>query len=199
MAMLEWSADPEMPITEDRYLALPEEAQRSIEVVGGRITFSRNENRHHNRVARRLADRFDAARPADTATGVLTGYEMRYTTSHPGISGFSFRRPDVIVYRCFDDDRELMTSDVLLVAEVVPSDSRAAEIAEKYAEYAHEGIRTHLVVHLDADRHIETIREYRLDRAGRTYRLADTHQERLVLTDPFPVAFAFADLDARIR
>jgi hypothetical protein len=39
------------------------------------------------------------------------------------------------------------------------------------------------------------IQEYRLDWASRTYRLAETHVDVLVLDDPFPATIQFADLD----
>ncbi|WP_019927869.1 Uma2 family endonuclease [Nocardia sp. BMG111209] len=195
MATPAWAADPEMSIiTEDRYSALPEDVQRSIEVVDGRVIFCRSGSRQHNQVARRLANELEAARPEHPRTAVLTNFEMHYVVSRPNSPGSAFRRPDVILHRCFAEDRKLMTSDALLVVEVVSPGPEYT--VDKHAEYAREGIRIYLIVHLDAERHIEMIQEYRLDWASRTYRLTDTHQERLVLTDPFPVDIAFTALDA---
>jgi Uma2 family endonuclease len=183
-------------ITEDQYEALPEEVQRRIEVVNGQVVYCRSGSRQHNQVARRLANQFEAARPAHPCTEVLTDFEMHYVASRPSSPGFSFRRPDVVLHRCFDEDRKLMTSDVLLIAEVVSPGSEYTDTVDKHAEYAREGIQTYLIVHLDVERRIKIIQEYRLDWASRTYRQADTHHERLILTDPFPVDIAFADLDA---
>ncbi|MCX4094778.1 Uma2 family endonuclease [Nocardia sp. alder85J] len=121
---------------------------------------------------------------------------MHYVASRLTSPGFSFRRPDVVLNRCFDEDRKVMTSDALLVVEVGSPGSEYTDTVDKHAEYAREGIRTYLIVHLDADRRNKIIQEFRLDWASRTYRLADTHQERLVLTDPFPVDIAFTALDA---
>jgi Uma2 family endonuclease len=197
MALPAWAADPEMLIiTEEQFLMLPEEVQRSIEVISGQVIFCRSGSRQHNQVARRLANELEAARPEHPCTEVLTDFEMHYVASRPSSPGFSFRRPDVVLHRCFDEDRKLMTSDTLLVAEVVSPGSEYTDTVDKHAEYAREGIRTYLVVHLDAERHIKIIQEFRLDWASRTYRLADTHQDRLVLTDPFPVDITFTDLDA---
>ena len=196
MTMPAWATDPEMLIiTEEQYETLPEEVQRQIEVVSGQVIFCRSGSRQHNHVARRLANRLEDARPVHPCTEVLTDFEMHYVESRPNSPGFSFRRPDVILHRCFDEDRKLMTSDALLVVEVVSPGSEYADTVDKHAEYAREGIQTYLIVHLDAQRHIKIIQEYRLDWASRTYRQADTHQERLVLADPFPVDIAFADLD----
>ncbi|MQY21498.1 Uma2 family endonuclease [Nocardia macrotermitis] len=196
MSMPAWVTDPEMLIiTEEQYGALPEEVQRQIEVVSGQVMFCRSGSRQHNHVARRLANRLEDVRQGRSGTEVLTDFEMHYVDSRPNSPGFSFRRPDVILHRCFDQDRKLTTSDVLLVVEVVSPGSEYTDTVDKHAEYAREGIQTYLIVHLDAQRRIKIIQEYRLDWASRTYRQADTHQEQLILTDPFPVDIAFADLD----
>ncbi|MEU7766309.1 Uma2 family endonuclease [Nocardia sp. NPDC049190] len=148
-----------------------------------------------NNVARRLANALERASPAEPCTGVVTDFEMHYLRSRPASPGFSFRRPDVALHRRIEGDRKLTTADVLLVVEVVSSGSEYADSVDKCAEYANEGIPIYLIAHLDADRKVKIIQEYRLDWASRSYRLSETHQDVLGLTDPFPVEVDFAALD----
>ncbi|MFI2285461.1 Uma2 family endonuclease [Nocardia beijingensis] len=186
-----WATDPgALLITEEGYTALPEDIQRQIEVVDGHVIVCRSGTFEHNNVARRLANALEQAAPEEPCTGVVTDFEMHYVRSRPASPGFSFRRPDVALHRCVDGDRKLTTADVLLVVEVVSPGT-----VDKCAEYANEGIPIYLIVHLAADRKVKIIQEYRLDWASRSYRLAETHQDVLRLTAPFPVDVDFAALD----
>ncbi|WP_227997329.1 Uma2 family endonuclease [Nocardia australiensis] len=195
-ALPAWAADPEtLLITEEGYDALPVEVQKQIEVLDGRVIFCRSGSVEHNIVARRLANGFDAARPAEPCTQVVTDFEMHYHKVRPRSPGFSFRRPDVVVHRCFPRGQKLTTADALLVVEVISPGSEYIDTVDKRAEYAGEGIPTYLVVHLDGELRVKIVQEYRLDWASGNYRLAETHQEALVLKDPFPVEISFADLD----
>lgn len=191
-----WATDPRaLLISEANYYGLPEEVRQQIEVVDGHVIFCRSGSFQHNNVARRLANALERARPAEPCTGVVTDFEMHYVKGRPGSPGFSFRRPDVVLHRCVDEDRKLTTADALLVVEVVSPGSEYTDTVDKRAEYAHEGIPLYLVVHLDADRRVKIIQEFRLDWASRTYRLAETHQDLLRLTEPFPVEVTFTELD----
>jgi Putative restriction endonuclease len=56
-----------------------------------------------------------------------------------------FRRPDVVVYRCIDDDRgrwgrKPIAADCLIAVEIVSADSITTDIRDKRAEYAAAGI-----------------------------------------------------------
>jgi Uma2 family endonuclease len=191
-----WATDPEMLlITEEGYEALPEDVQRQIEVISSQVIFCRSGSLQHNNVARRLANTFESASPAEPCTGVVTDFEMHYRKGRPSSPGFSFRRPDVALHRCVEGDRKLTTADVLLAVEVVSPGTEYTDTVDKRAEYAYEGIPTYLVVHLDAERRVKIIQEYRLDWASGAYRLAETHQEALILKDPFPIEVSFAELD----
>ncbi|MFQ6326577.1 Uma2 family endonuclease [Nocardia sp. CWNU-33] len=195
-ALPAWAADPEtLLITEEGYEALPAEVQKQIEVLDGRVIFCRSGSVEHNIVARRLANGFDAARPAEPCTRVVTDFEMHYRKVRPRSPGFSFRRPDVVVHRCFPRGQKLTTEAALLVVEVISPGSEYIDTVDKRAEYAGEGIPTYLVVHLDGELRVKIIQEFRLDWASGNYRLAETHQEVLVLKEPFPVEIPFADLD----
>ncbi|MFI9510818.1 Uma2 family endonuclease [Nocardia sp. NPDC052566] len=192
-----WATDPEMLlITEEGYDALPEEVQKQIEVIDERVIFCRSGGVEHNIVARRLANGFDAARPAEPCTRVVTDFEMHYQRVRPRTRGFSFRRPDVVVHRCIPRGEKLHSDDVLLVVEVVSPGSEYIDTVDKHAEYATEGIPVYLVVHLDDELRVKIIQEYRLDWASGSYRRAEPHQEVLILNEPFPVRIPFTDLDS---
>ncbi|WP_378734427.1 Uma2 family endonuclease [Nocardia brasiliensis] len=192
-----WATDPEMLlIDEEGYAALPAEVQKQIEVIDGRVIFCRSGSVEHNIVARRLANGFDAARPAEPCTRVVTDFEMHYLKVRPNSPGFSFRRPDVTVHRCISRGQKLDTSDVMLVVEVVSPGSEYIDTVDKRAEYAAEGIPVYLVVHLDDELRVKIIQEYRLDWASGSYRQAEPHQEVLVLKEPFPVEIPFSAIDA---
>jgi Uma2 family endonuclease len=196
-ALPAWAADPEMLlIDEDGYDALPVEVQKRIEVLDGRVIFCRSGSPEHNTVARHLANAFDAARPDEPCTRVVTDIEMQYLHTRPRSAGFSFRRPDVVVYRCIERGRKPTTADVLLAVEVVSPGSEYIDTVDKRAEYAAEGIPTYLIVHLDAELRVEIVQEHRLDWASAGYRIAETHQDVLTLKEPFPVTVPFADIDA---
>jgi Uma2 family endonuclease len=192
-----WATDPaSLMLTEETYATLPDELRGSLEVIAGHVVFCRSGSVEHNIVARRLAQAFEAARPKEPCTRVVTDFEMHYRRDRPNSPGFSFRRPDVALHRCFDEDRTLTTADVLLVVEVVSPGSGYVDTVDKVAEYANEGIPIYLVVHLDAERKVKIIQEHRLDWASNSYRLVAAHQDTLYLSDPFKVVVPFADLDA---
>lgn len=196
-ALPDWAINPQqLVLTEEQYEELPEEAQKLIEVIDGLVIFCRSGSPEHNIVARRLATALDSAKPSEPCTRVLTDFEMRYRNEHPKTRGFSFRRPDVFVARCLPKGQMPRTSDVLIAVEVISPGSEYMDTVDKCAEYAAEGIPVYLVVHLDDDLRVKIIQEYRLDWASGTYRCAQTHQELLVLREPFPLMVAFADLDA---
>jgi Uma2 family endonuclease len=190
-----WMSDPEsLRLTEEQYDALPDRYRKLIEVIGGNVVFCRSGSPEHSDVARRLANKLEAARPEQPCLGVSTGVDVFFRRRK--IDGeFSFRRPDVSLYQCVERGTKLKATDVRLVVEVVSPGSGYTDTVDKVAEYAYEGIPVYLVVHLDGDLYVKMIQEYRLDWASRTYRLAEVHQGELVLDDPFPVTVAFSELD----
>ena len=192
-----WATNPEMLIiTEEGYDALPPEVASQVEVIDGRVIFCRSGSAEHNIVARRLANGFDAARPVEPCIRVVTDFEMHYVRDRPRSPGFSFRRPDVTVHRCIPRGQKLTAAAVLLAVEVVSPGSEYIDTVDKRAEYAGEGIATYLIVHLDNELRVKIVQEYRLDWASGSYRLAEIHQQILVLKEPFPVEIPFAGLDA---
>jgi Uma2 family endonuclease len=190
-----WTKDPHsLTLTGQQYDDLPDQARKLIEVIDGHLIFCQGGTPGHSDVARRLASRLEAAKPADPRTRVSTGIDVYFAGRERTDGTLSFRRPDVSVYRCIERGARLSARDALLVAEVVSPGSGYTDTVDKLAEYAHEGIPVYLIVFLDGDFLVKTIQEYRLDWASRTYRLAHGHVDELALEDPFPAVVAFSDL-----
>jgi Uma2 family endonuclease len=191
-----WTSDPEsLTLTEDEYDALPDQVRKLIEVIDGNIIFCQSGTPEHSDVSRRLANKLEAAKPEQPCTRVSTDIDVHFVKLRRKAGRFSFRRPDVSVYRCIERGSKLSTPDVLMVVEVVSPGSGYTDTVDKLAEYAHEGIPIYLIVFLDGDLYVKVIHEYRLDWASRTYRMVEAHVDVLALDDPFPVTITFAELE----
>ncbi|WP_433580403.1 Uma2 family endonuclease [Nocardia brasiliensis] len=191
-----WADDPgALEMSEAAYDVLPDDLRKLIEVIDGNVIRCQSGSPEHSDVARRLANHLEAAKPEDPCTRVSTDVDVRFTRRQNRDGAFSFRRPDVTVYRCVERGTKLTTSDALLVVEVVSPGSGYTDTVDKLAEYAYEGIPVYLVVHLDANLYVKMIQEYRLDWATRVYRLVETHQEAVTLESPFPATILFKELD----
>lgn len=196
MGMPAWASDPaSLTLTEDQYDSLPDHARALVEVIDGHVIFCHRGTAEHSDVARRLASRLEAARPAGPRTRVSAGVDVRFARSEGTGGTFCVRRPDVAVYRDLGRGSKLLARDALLVAEVVSPGSGYTDTVDKPAEYACEGIPVYLVVFLDGDCCVQSVHEYRLDRASRAYRLAYTHEGEVTVEDPFPATVAFSELD----
>ncbi|MBF6223825.1 Uma2 family endonuclease [Nocardia abscessus] len=176
-------------ITARDYELLPSDFCRSIEVVDGHIVKCESPSRLHNRVARRMAAHMEAARKPEPCLLVETDVDVRLSDVP-----LSLRRPDVVVYRCLDDDARLYADDTVLVVEIVsPDSSHHTDTVEKKAAYAAAGIPVYLIVFLtEPGDGIEQIEEYRLSE-GR-YHLVCLHTRRLTVDVPIPVDVAFGEL-----
>ena len=196
MSLPAWTADPEsLTLTEAQYDDLPDEVCKMIEVIDGHVIFSQSGTPEHSDVARRLANRLEAAKPTDPCTRVSTDIDVYFEKRKRSDGKLSFRRPGVSVYRCIERGAKLSARDALMVVEVPSPGSGYTDTVDKLAEYAYEGIPVYLVVHLGADLYVKMIHEYRLDWASRAYRLAHVHVDEIALEDPFPALIAFQDLD----
>ncbi|MBF6473896.1 MULTISPECIES: Uma2 family endonuclease [Nocardia] len=176
-------------ITARDYELLPSDFCRTIEVVDGHIVKCESPSRLHNRVARRMAAHMEAARKPEPCLMVETDVDVRLSDVP-----LSLRRPDVVVYRCLDDDARLYADDTVLVVEIVsPDSSHHTDTVEKKAAYAAAGIPVYLIVFLtEPGDGIEQIEEYRLSE-GR-YHLVCLHTRRLTVDVPIPVDVAFGEL-----
>lgn len=178
-------------MTEADYAALPEGVARRIEVVHGYVIVCESPTPQHQQVARRLANTFETARPKEPCTRVQM--ETDVTLWH--VPKYTFRRPDVVVYRCKDDrNAKLDAFDVLLVIEVSSPSTEREDLVDKMAQYAAAGIPAYLVIRMSADGGIIDAREYHLDAATRTYRLEATLEHGVVVAYPFKVAVPFEEL-----
>ena len=191
-----WTSDPEsLTITEEGYDALPDQVRKLIEVIDGNVIFCQSGTPEHSDVSRRLANKLESAKPEEPCTRVSTDIDVHFVKRRRKDGKFSFRRPDVSVYRCIERGAKVSTPDALMVVEVVSPGSGYTDTVDKLAEYAYEGIPVYLVVFLDGGLFIKMIHEYRLDWATRTYRLTESHVDVLVLEDPFAATITFAELD----
>src|SRR5580692_3464004 len=177
-----WAADPgSLTLTEAQYDGLPDRVRTLIEVIDGNVIFCPGGPPEHGDVTRTLAIRLDAARPGQPCTRVSTGVDVHFMKRSRSDGTLSFRRPDISVYRCTENDAKLFARDALMVVEVVTPASGYTDTVDKLA-------------FLGGDPYLKMIQEYRLDWPTRTYRLALTHMDELTLKDPFPVRIAFGEL-----
>ncbi|MGV9679975.1 Uma2 family endonuclease [Nocardia sp. NPDC003482] len=191
-----WAEDPRaLEISEEEYDGLPDHLRKMIEVIDGKVILCQSGSAEHSDIARRLANRLEAAKPDEPCTRVSTDVDVHFTRRRKRDRPLSFRRPDVTVYRCVERGTKLTTAEALLVVEVVSPGSGYTDTVDKLAEYAYEGIAVYLIVHLDSELYVKMIQEYRLDWASRVYRLAETHEATLLLESPFPAVVDFAELD----
>jgi Uma2 family endonuclease len=108
---------------------------------------------------------------------------------------FTFRRPDVVVYRCKEDrNAKPEGADVVLVVEVSSPSTEREDLVDKMAQYAAAGIPGYLVVRMSADGDISDAREFHLDAATSQYRLEAVLEHGVVLAYPFKVAVPFEEL-----
>jgi Uma2 family endonuclease len=178
-------------MSEDDYIALPEGVARRIEVVHGYVIVCESPTPQHQQVARRLATTFETSRPKEPCTRV----QMETDVVLWRVPKFTFRRPDVVVYRCKEDrNAKPEASDALLMIEVSSPSTEREDLVDKMAQYAAAGIPAYLVVRMSEDGDIIDAREFHLDAATRQYRLESVLEYGVALTFPFKVTVAFEEL-----
>ena len=188
-----WWLD-ELPehMTEAEYKGLSEEVSRTIEIVHGHVIKCESPTPRHNRIARRLSFALEPARsPSDPCLTVETEVDVVLWR----IPRFTFRRPDVIVYKCIDDaGRKPTAQETVMVVEVASPSSVKEDLLDKRTQYAAAGIPLYLVVILDENYDIAEIREFHLDAAASTYRLRTVHRSILELEQPVRLTLPISDL-----
>ena len=149
-------------MSEGEYEALPAGVARRIEVVHGYVIVCESPTPQHQQVARRLANTFETARPKEPCTRV----QMETDVVLWHVPKYTFRRPDVVVYRCKEDrNAKPEASDVLLMVEVSSPSTEREDLVDKMAQYAAAGIPAYVVVRMSADGDIIDTREFHLDAA----------------------------------
>ncbi len=187
-----WFEELPESMSEAEYRDLPEEISRTIEIVHGHIIRCESPSPQHNLIARRLSFALESARsPAGPCLRVETDVDVVLWR----VPGFTFRRPDVVLYQGLDDPtRKPTAQETLLVVEVTSPTTIKEDLVDKKAQYAAAGIPLYLVVVLDEDSGIVEIREFHLDAAAATYRLHDVHRSVLDLEQPVRLSLPVADL-----
>jgi Uma2 family endonuclease len=164
-----------MRVTAEEYEALPEEIAKAIEIVDGYVIYCEAPTPDHQTAGRRLANLLERhARAAmDRGHGCITvnnDVDLRLRDL-PLLN----RRPDVVVYRCLDRERDerLRAEHVLLVVEIVSPGSETQDTTDKPGEYAKAGIPHYWIARLD-NSGVSTIERYQLDRAAMLYKHVGT-------------------------
>jgi Uma2 family endonuclease len=189
-----WFEDLPVFVTEAEYRDLPENISRSVEIVHGHMIRCERPAPRRNRIARRLANALETARsPAGPCLTVETDVDVVLWR----VPRFTFRRPDVAVYRCIDDPSQRPgVRDTLLVIEVTSPTTAREDLVDKKAQYATAGIPLYVVVVLDEKYDIAEVREFHLDAAVSAYRLFAVHRSVLELEEPVRISLPLADLVA---
>ena len=179
-------------MTEAEYHDLSEEISRTIEIVHGHVIKCESPSPQHNLIARRLSFALESARsPSDPCLRVETDVDIVLWR----VPRFTFRRPDVVVYKCLDDPiRKPTAQETLLVVEVTSPTTIKEDLVDKKAQYAAAGIPLYLVIVLDEAYEIVDIREFHLDAATSAYRLYAVHHSVLDLEQPVRLSAQISDL-----
>ncbi|WP_405167274.1 Uma2 family endonuclease [Nocardia sp. NBC_01499] len=189
---IEASAGLPHEMTEEEYRSLPEDISREIEVVHGHVIVCESPVPEHNRVARRLAGAMEQLPSTEPCVRVETDIDVVLWR----VPKFTFRRPDVTVYRCLPErGAKPEAGDALIVIEVSSPSTAAEDLLDKKVQYARAGIPAYLVVSLDTKYDIEEVREFRLDAHAAEYRLHRLHREGFLELEHVVLGeISFADL-----
>ena len=164
----------DMPeITLDAYLDMPEDLSKQVEVVDGWLVRCESPGPSHQAIQYNLISALRAS---------VKDLDARERTCHRVIGDldvlisevprFHFRRPDVVVYRCVDEDRgkwrrKPYASDCLLILEIVSADSVTTDIRDKRAEYAAAGVPHYWIVRMARnDGPAISVERFRLSTSG---------------------------------
>jgi Uma2 family endonuclease len=141
-------------ISRDLYLGLPEDVCKLIEVVDGWLVRCERPTPSHQGIQVNFVV---------ALRGAVKRADARDSTCHRVVGDidvliseaprFHFRSPDVVVYRCIDEERgrwgdRPYASDCVLVLEIVSADSVTTDIRDKRAEYAAAGIPHYWIVRM---------------------------------------------------
>lgn len=146
------AAAPYMSLGE--YLALPEDLARTIEVTGGMIVHCESPSEAHVGIQQNLVGALqDAVDKHDRIAGSCHRVRMELDILLDDDPSFTFRRPDVTVYRCLTAGRggrwtKPYASDAVVVVEVVSEHSAGVDLLEKRARYAAAGIPAYWIVRM---------------------------------------------------
>lgn len=193
-------------LTMDDYLALPEDLARTIEVTGGLIVHCESPSEAHLGIQQALVGALqEAIEKHDRDTGSCHRVRMELDVLLDDGPAFTFRRPDVTVYRCLPSGRvggwaKPRASDVAVVVEVVSEHSAGADLLEKRARYAAAGIPCYWIVRMaQNDGPAISVERLRLTADGLYVSESVALRSRANLAidaiDPIPVTVTWESLD----
>jgi len=79
MSMPAWVTDPgSLTLTEDQYDGLPDHVRKMVEVIDGHVIFCQSGTPEHSDVARRLANRLEAAKPTESVHPRIDRYRRAF-------------------------------------------------------------------------------------------------------------------------
>jgi Uma2 family endonuclease len=196
-------------MTMEEYLALPEDLARTIEVTDGLIVHCESPSEAHLGIQQNLVSAFqEAIDKHDRDAGGCHRVRMELDILLNDSPSFTFRRPDVIVYRCLPPGErgrwsKPQASDVVVVVEVVSLHSSSSDLLEKRARYAAAGIPSYWIVRMaQNDGPAVSVEILRLTADGAyvseavAIRAKSNHAVSVV--DPIPIAISWDALDRGI-
>ena len=141
-------------ISRDLYLSLPEDVCKLIEVVDGWLVRCERPTPSHQGIQVNFVVALrDAVKRADARDSTCHRVVGDIDVLISEAPRFHFRSPDVVVYRCIDEERgrwgdRPYASDCVLALEIVSADSVTTDIRDKRAEYAAAGIPHYWIVRM---------------------------------------------------
>lgn len=193
-------------MTVESYLALPEELARLIEVSDGMIVHCASPSESHIGIQQNLASTLqDAIDKHDRDNGTCHRVRTDIDVLLDDAAAFTFRRPDVTVYRCLSAARrgqwtKPRAADAVIVVEVVSEHSAGSDLLEKRARYAAARIPCYWVVRMARnDGPAISIERLRLTIDGHDVSegiaLRGKSAHAIDVIDPFPMTVSWDALD----
>lgn len=144
-------------MTLDSYESLPGDLARRIEVSDGRVIVCSSAGDKHQAVQHALLNALaEAARKHDQRHGTCHRARADIDVLLTEVP-FSFRRPDVTLFRCLDESRpgrwrgKPTAADTLIAVEIVSPTTVSEDLIVKRAHYARAGIGSYWIVRLARD------------------------------------------------
>lgn len=141
-------------ISRDIYLGLPEDVCKLIEVVDGWLVRCERPTPSHQGIQVNFVVALrDAVKRTDASDSTCHRVVGDIDVLISEAPRFHFRSPDVVVYRCIDEERgrwgdRPYASDCVLVLEIVSADSVTTDLRDKRAEYSAAGIPHYWIVRM---------------------------------------------------
>ena len=174
------------PISEEEYFARPYTGRRE-ELIDGALMMSPGPSSPHQRISFRLATVLDKAVPEELE--IQEAMNVRLASGRIII-------PDVVVHtRVGTDDTFIPAADVLMIIEIVSPSTKLVDRWLKPHMAAEAGIPYFWLVEPEGP----TVTVHELDNGSYREVATASGENRLTVTEPFPVEFRPAELLAARR